>query len=369
VQRLTIEQIAQLAGVSRGTISRVLNNHPNVRPTVRRHVQSVIELHGYVPRAAAQSLASRRSNLIALLIPRSTDAVFADPFYSYSTQGVIEACARQGFFVTLSMVTGIARRGFMESVYAAHFAGVVTQAVHIDDLMLPQLIKCGVPLVQIGRHPYLDELSWVDVEGRAGACQAVSHLLALGHRRIGLIAGPLYQASALDRRDGYKQALIASGIGVDAELMVEGDWTYAGGYQATRRLLQLVPLPTAIFAGNDLMASGALLALAEAGLAVPDHCAVIGFDDVPMASYTQPPLTTIHQPIFELGAAAADLLVERIAQPTLPPRHLTFPASLVVRQSCGAEAPVNRPGPPVAVLSPYQAGPERMVSKIREQRG
>lgn len=344
MKQLTIEQVAGLAGVSRGTVSRVLNDHPSVRPAVRRRVLQVIDEHNYSPRTAARSLASNRTNMVALLIPRTTDAVFAEPYYAYSMQGVAEASARHGYFVTLSMVTGVLQQGFMQALRGGHFAGVVAQAGPIDDPVLPQVLKSGIPLVQVGRHPYLQNLSWVDVEGREGARTAVAHLIGLGHRRIGAIAGPAYHASALDRRDGYKQALLEADLAIDSALIVEANWTQAGGYAAMARLLGLDTPPTAVFVASDLMATGALRALDEAGRSLPDDMAIVGFDDLPLAAFTSPPLTSMRQPIYEIGAAAADVLVERIAAPDRAPQQVSFPAALVVRQSCGA---ASRPGPGV----------------------
>jgi LacI family transcriptional regulator len=194
----------------------------------------------------------------------------------------------------------------------------------------------------VGRHPYFDRLNWVDVENREGARQAVAHLLALGHRRVATITGPLHMAVALDRRDGYKQALLEAGLAVDPALIARGDFTQEGGYRAMSQLLSLPQPPTAVFVASDAMAIGALRAAREAGRAVPGDVAVVGFDDLPSAAFASPPLSTVHQPIYDLGATAANLLADRLdGAEQSSPVHICLPTRLVVRQSCGG-------GPPAA---------------------
>jgi LacI family transcriptional regulator len=209
-------------------------------------------------------------------------------------------------------------------------------AADVDDPVLPRLVADGTPLVQIGRHPYFQNLNWVSVANRDGACAIVDHLLALGHRRVATIAGPLQEAAAVDRRDGYKQALLQAGLPLQGELMTEGDWTEHSGHRAMTRLLGLDQRPTALFSANDMMAVGALRAIHEAGLAVPDDIALVGFDDLPVAAFTSPPLTTVRQPVHELGHAAAELLLDRLDGQTPEPTQLNLPLTLVIRDSCGA---------------------------------
>jgi LacI family transcriptional regulator, galactose operon repressor len=341
--RLTIEEIADLAAVSRSTVSRVLNNHPSVRPTVRARVQQVIQEHRYTPRAAARSLASRRTNVVGLLIPRSAATIFADPFFPHVIQGITETCSNHGYFLLLSMVTAEREQDFYERVLRGrHVDGLIMLSSDIDDPILPLLIRDESALVLVGRHPYLTDVNSADVDNRDGAVQGVRHLVQLGHRRIATITGPLYMAGAMDRRDGYKQALAEAAISIRPELIVEGDYTQAGGYACMRQLLDLAERPGAVFVASDVMAAGALRAIHEAGLRVPDDIALVSFDDLPLATILTPPLTTVHQPLYELGAAAAELLLRRLDQPDdHRPTHVVLPTHLVVRQSSGA--PARRP--------------------------
>src|SRR4051812_14305790 len=283
--RLTIEEIADLAAVSRSTVSRVLNNHPSVRPEVRARVQQIIVEQRYSPRAAARSLASSRTNVLGLLIPRSAATIFADPFFPHVIQGVAETCSSRGYFLMLSMVTAEREHDFYQQVLRGHHVdGLLMLSSDIDDPILPLLIRDETPLVLIGRHPYLHDVSSTDVDNRGGAMLGTRHLVALGHKRIATITGPLYMAAAMDRRDGYKQALAEVTIAVRPELIVEGDFTQAGGYRAMQALLALANRPTAVFVASDTMAAGALRAIHEAGLGVPRDVALVSFDDLPLAS-------------------------------------------------------------------------------------
>lgn len=335
---LTIEEIAEIAQVSRSTVSRVLNNHPSVRPEVRDRVLRIIEEQNYAPRAAARSLASSRTNVIGLLIPRSAAFIFADPFFPQVIQGITEASTSAGYFLMLSMVTADMEQGFYHRILRARqFDGVVMLSSDVDDPILPLLIRDEMPLVLIGRHPYFQDLTWVDVDNRAAARAAVRHLIGLGHRRIATITGAQKMMAGADRRDGYKQALLEAGLEIDPQMIVEGYFTQEGGYAAMAHLLRLQARPTAVFIAGDTMAFGALRAVHAAGVRVPDDVALVSFDDLPHAAFTTPTMTTMRQPIAELGAAAVQLLLERIREPGRSPSQTLLAAQLVVRESCGAQ--------------------------------
>lgn len=336
---LTIEQIAALAQSSRSTVSRVLNGHPNVRPAVRERVLRVMDQHGYAPHAAARNLARRRTNVIGLIVPTTAAEIFSDPFFGPTIQAIMEASTRAGYFVMLSMVTADAERMLYERILRGrHFDGVLMLSTHIDDPILPLLMKDNIPLTLFGSHPYLHDLTWVDAEQREGAHQAVVHLARLGHRRIATITGPLHMAAGLERRDGYKQGLLEAGLPLLPELIVEGAWTQQSGYAAMQQLLKLPEPPTAVFIGSDSMAIGAISGANDLGCTVPQDIAVVAFDDLPVAWYAHPPLTTIHQPLAEMGAVAIKLLVDQIEQRDTPITHVRLPTELVVRRSCGAAA-------------------------------
>jgi LacI family transcriptional regulator len=319
----------------------VLNNHPGVHPTVRQRVQQVIREQNYAPKAAARSLASSRTDTIGVLVPRSAAVSLADPFIASMIQSIFEAAAQQRYFAVLAMLTVDMEQGFYNRILRSrHFDGVIMFSSDIDDPILPLLIKDGGPMVVIGRHPYFLNVASVDVENREGARDAVAHLIGLGHRRVGLINGQLQMEAAQARRNGYKQALLEAGIPIEEDLMVDGYYSETVAFQATRRLLDLTSPPTAIFAASDSMALGALRAIRDRGLVVPDDVALVGFDDLPMAAFADPPLSSVRQPIGEMGANAVRVLVEQIKGQD-PAASVRFPARLVVRESCGGGTAVH----------------------------
>jgi LacI family transcriptional regulator len=336
-QSLTIEEIAALAQVSRSTVSRVLNDHPNVRPMVRDRVLQVIRENNYAPRAAARSLASNRTHSIGVLFPVGLTNLFHDPFFALLVQGIMEGANRRGYFVMLSMVAADKEQEFYTKILRSRpYDGLIMPVHLIDDPVLPLLLKDHIPLVLCDRHPYLQHVSWVEIDNREGARQAVLHLLRLGHRRIATIAGPLELAAGLERRDGYKQALLENAVRIDPDLIVQGDFNQESGFTGAQTLLSLPKPPTAIFAANDNMANGALRAIRAAGLRVPQDIALVGFDDLPFARLTDVPLTTVRQPVVEVGAAASEILIDQLEQQDFAPIHRRLPLDLIVRDSCGA---------------------------------
>jgi LacI family transcriptional regulator len=219
---------------------------------------------------------------------------------------------------------------------SGHLDGVVVASARMDDPLMARLLEDRVPSVMVGRHPD-ERVSYVDADNVAGARMAVEHLIHIGHRRIATITGPLNMISGKDRLEGYLQALEAHRLPVDEDLIVEGDYTEASSIAAARRLLSRSV--TAIFAASDIMAVGALKVIREAGLQVPHDVALVGFDDVPVASALQPTLTTVRQPIAQMGSMAAELLLNLLEDPPSgsPAAHkIILPAKLVVRESCGA---------------------------------
>jgi LacI family transcriptional regulator len=333
---MTLEEIAELASVSRSTVSRVLNNHPNVRASVRERVLEIMQQQGYVPNAAARSLASRRTQVIGLLIPRSAAVIFADPFFAHVIHSITETCANYGYFLMLSMVTVDREQGFYERILRSrHFDGVIMLSSDIDDPILPLLMKDETPLVLFGSHPYFHNVAWVDADQREGARRAIHHLLSLGHRRIATITGPLQMQAAIERRDGYKQGMLEAGLPIMPHYMVSGNWTEQGAYQAMKELLYHPQKPTAIFVASDSMALGAIRALNEAGCRIPDDMAIVSFDDLVFAAYANPPLTTVRQPIPDMGATAVRLLLDQVEKMEKSTEHVLLPTELMIRASCG----------------------------------
>jgi LacI family transcriptional regulator len=338
---LTLEEIAKQAGVSRSTVSRVINNQPNVREDVRQRIRKVIQATGYHPNLAARSLASQRTSLIGLVIPRSVHTFFTDPYFPRLTQGIAQACNQSNYTLSLFLFNTAddERKLFPRLTRKGLVDGIIIQATNAADELFVQLSQAEVPYVVAGRPTNTGDTSYVDVDNIAGAQNAIRHLIRLGYKRIATIAGPLSTTAGLDRYEGYQRAIQESGMALDERLIVEGDFSEAGGYYAAKQLL--VDQPDAIFIASDMMAVGALRAIREAGLSVPGNLGIVGFDDLPPATMSNPALTTVRQPIRRLGIRLVETLLDIIENGPFPPRRIIFDTELVIRESCR----INRPVP------------------------
>ena len=330
----TLEQVAALAGVSRATVSRVVNGSPGVRPVVRAQVERAVAKLGYVPNRAARSLVTRRADSVALVVSEPHARFFSEPFFAGMVRGVSGALAEHGIQLLLLIAQDLDRDRLERYVVGGHVDGVLLASVHGDDPLPATLERAGVPAVLVGRGVDRGAPgSYVDADNRGGALAAVAHLAARGRRRIATITGPLDMGVGLDRLDGYRDGLAAAGLAADPGLVEPGDFTEEGGAAATARLLQRPGPPVdAIFAASDLMAAGALRALRAAGRKVPGDVAVVGFEDSAVARYAQPPLTTVRQPIEEMGRQATRLLLAKVAGEA-GGMHLVLDTELVVRAS------------------------------------
>jgi LacI family transcriptional regulator len=338
VAGLTLEDVARKVGVSRSTVSRVVNGHPHVRDDVRQRVLQVIEETGYHPNAAARTLASQRSRMIGLVLPRTVNSFFTDPYFPQFTQGIAQACNQLDYTLGLflagtredeeKLFPRVSRRGFLD--------GVLVQSGHgqIGERLTERLIKSSIPLVIVGRPTQPDGASYIDVDNAEAAYTAVSHLSRLGYQRIGTITGPASSTVGIDRREGYLRAMTERGRAVEDCLVTEGDFTEAGGYYAMQRLLPA--RPDAVFAASDIMAIGAMRAIREAHLHVPNDIALVGFDDIPLAALSDPQLTTVRQHVLQFGISAVELLTDIIENGLTPQRRIIMATELVIRESCGA---------------------------------
>ena len=332
----TLEQVAALAGVSRATVSRVVNGSPKVSPEVRAQVERAVAKLGYVPNRAARSLVTRRAGSVALVVSEPHARFFSEPFFAGMVRGVSGALAETGVQLLLLIAQDLPDRGRLERyMVGGHVDGVLLASLHGDDPLPATLERAGVPAVLVGR-PAADRgapASYVDADNRGGARAAVAHLAARGRRRIATVSGPLDMGVGLDRLDGYRDGLAAAGLAADPGLVEPGDFTEEGGAAATARLLARPGPPVdAVFAASDLMAAGALRALRAAGRRVPEQVAVVGFEDSAVARYAQPPLTTVRQPIEEMGRQATRLLLAKVAGEAAG-MHLILDVELVVRAS------------------------------------
>jgi LacI family transcriptional regulator len=333
---LTLEDIARRAGVSRSTASRVVNHQPYVSEDARKRVQRVIQETGYRPHAAARALASQRSRMIGLIVPKTVSTLFTDTFYPRLTQGIASACNEINYTLSLFLVSTredeegifprVARKGFLD--------GLLVQSGQIGDKLIEKLMKVDIPLVVIGRPFRSEGVTYVDVDNVEAACKAVHYLISLGYERIGTIAGPSNTTVGIDRLEGYLKALKDNRFSVDESLIVESDFTEQEGFQAMQKLLPAKP--RAVFAASDIIALGAMRAVRETGLKVPGDVAFVGFDDQPLPAGSDPLLTTIRQPVSRLGCRAVEALIDLIDNENDPARAIIMETQLIVRQSCGA---------------------------------
>lgn len=330
---LTLEDIARLANVSRSTVSRVLNNDPNVRPETRARVEAVIREVNFQPNLAARSLVARRTDIVGLVIPAGTEDIFSDPYFGILIQGVSQACNARDYSVMLWLAEpAYERMAIRKILHGGLLDGVIVSSMLIDDPIVEALYQSDMPFVLVGRHP-LWPVHYVDVDNVGGARAVTEHLIRSGRRRIATITGPRNMIAGIDRFQGYCEALEAHGLPVLPELVVEGNFSERSGYEGMQRLLEA--RPDAVFAASDMMALGALQSLRRAGLRVPDDVALVGFDDIPAAERADPPLTTVRQPIHEMGYQAVMTLLDVIQHPGGAPRQVMLPTELVIRESCG----------------------------------
>lgn len=337
MKRLTLEEIGQIAGVSRSTVSRVINDHPNIRPAVRQRVESIIRETGYQPNSAARSLASSQSRVFGLVMPSILKSAFADPYYPLVIQAISHACNQHDYTAALFLFQTLEEeeKTSQRIVASGMIDGLVVTADTIESAFVSKIQQYDIPFVQIGRPPEASaaHISYVDADNEAGAYLATSHLIQLGYRRICQLA-TLHNTAGADRDAGYRHALADRGLPIDESLIEVSDFSEAGGYQAMRALLD--KQPEAVVAQSDAIALGAIRAIRDRGLNVPDDIAVVGFDDMPLAGSANPPLTTVRQPIARTGTLAVETLIDIVKTSPRPARHIVLPVELVIRASSGA---------------------------------
>ncbi|MEU5987879.1 LacI family DNA-binding transcriptional regulator [Spirillospora sp. NPDC047418] len=329
MKRPTLEAVAARAGVSRATVSRVVNGSATVNPEIRATVQRAVEELGYVPNSAARSLVTQRTGSIGLVVSEPPARVFSDdPFFSQVIRTVsheLEAADRQAVLMMPSSPAGQTR--VERYVAGGHVDGVILLSLHGSDPLPAALMRTGVPVVSHGRPVSTARPPYCDADNVGGARAAVEHLLARGRRRIATISGPLDMSASLDRLAGYRDTLSGTGR---RSLAAMGDFTRESGAAAMRQLLEDDPGLDAVFAASDLMAIGAVYALRKAGRRVPGDVAVVGFDDIDAARFTDPPLTTVRQPIDDVARTIVQMLLTGFEGHPAP---VIFPTELVVRDS------------------------------------
>lgn len=328
----TLEAVAAEAGVSRSTVSRVVNGSVHVRPDVITAVNEAIARLNYTPNRAARSLANRQTMAIALVVPEDTNRFFGDPFFAEIVQGITQGIEDSDYVLNLQLASPTSpSQKTIRYLLGGNVDGAIVVSHHSGDDFFTTL-DATIPVV-FGGRPYLPELhnnNFVDVDNAAGASMGTQYLLDLGRRRIGTIAGPDNMQAAVDRHDGWLRTVREAGLATD--LAVHGDFTMASGAAGMRELLERDPAIDAVFVASDLMASGAIAVLRDRGVRVPEDVAVVGFDDSSAATSGEIRLTTVHQPSREMGAEMARMLLALLrGEPT--ERERVMPTRMVIRDS------------------------------------
>ncbi|MFF9486355.1 LacI family DNA-binding transcriptional regulator [Streptomyces sp. NPDC014676] len=332
-RRPTIKTVAARAGVGRTTVSRVVNGSDLVSADARERVLAAIKELNYVPNSVARGLVTNRTNAVALVIPESESRLGSEPFFAALIRGVSGALAESRTQLQLMLVRDQAERDQLTETVAAHRVdGVLLVSVHADDRLPGMLEEMGLPTVLAGRRDAGERLSYVDSDNAGGATAAVRHLLHRGRTRIATITGPLDMDVGRSRLAGWHTAHREAGVPADELLVEQGDFTEEGACRAMCSLLERAPDLDAVFAASDLMAVGALAELRRRRLRVPEDVAVVGYEDSVLARHTAPPLTTVRQPVEEIGRTMARILTG-ITQDGGPRQQRTLPTELVVRES------------------------------------
>ncbi|GCE08935.1 LacI family DNA-binding transcriptional regulator [Dictyobacter aurantiacus] len=351
-EKLNIQDIARLANVSTGTVSRVLNNKPDVSPATRERILRIVEEQGYVPSSTAVGLVSGRSRLISVLVPALTWPLI--PEMMVKVAEIVEGTPYEIVLYSISSSNHLSDCGkVIDRILATRLtAGMLAIFPGQSAQHLTHLQRQGFPVVLIDdQHAPVEGVPWIGVDNRGGAYEATRYLIALGHQRIACIQGPMKYKVSRDRYQGYQDALRDAGIPLDPALVLEGDFMLSGGRQGARELLARPKSerPTAIFAQSDLMAYGVMSAAAEFGLSIPKDISLMGFDDNPSSAHMQPALTTVQQPCTEMGQQAIELLLQLIEEPHLYYRQqpedkkqdlteyaprIQLPTNLMIRDTC-----------------------------------
>lgn len=331
-RKLTLEDIGTLAGVSRATVSRVVNNYPHITDEVRERVQRVISETGYEPNKFARSLASNRSGMVGLVIPHVADTIMTNPYFLHLINSITSATNQNDLTLALFLFHSLDEEDrIAKSIFNTNLVdGVIITADRREDSFVNQLVEHNIPLVFVGKPEPGVNVPYVNVDNEFGGYLATEHLINRGCRRIATIT-VRYNTAGEDRHTGYCKALEAYGIPYDESLVGEADFSQESGYEVMQTFLARAEMPDAVFALSDQMAVGAQRAIREAGLCIPEDIAMIGFDDLPLAGLAEPPLTTIRQPIEALGPAAIELLQQAITHSPDSLESIVLPVELVVR--------------------------------------
>jgi len=329
----TIKEIAKLAGVSRSTVSRVINHDPNVSEQTRRKVQAIIDELGYQPNPVARSLISGRTHVLGLVIPMTYSNMFTDPFFGLLAQGISSTCTANNYTLMLWLIEPDYEKRVNDNILNNRLIdGMILASNMIKDPLIEGLIARNVPLVQIGRNNYPD-ISSVDADNIYGAMTAVRYLLSIGRKNLATVTGNMDLYSGRDRLTGFQQELQEHNLPICEDRIIFGDYTEIGAYEQTKLLIKQASFD-GLFVASDIMSFGTLQALQEAGLRVPEDVALVSFDDIPAAARHKPALTTVRQPIHQMGAIAAQTLIDQLdSKHSLTHRRIILPTELILRET------------------------------------
>lgn len=334
MERLTIDKVAKLAHVSRSVVSRVLNNHPNVSAEARQRVMEVVEKHNYRPNSVARSLATQSTYQIGVLTSRFGEESLGNGYWTLLYLGIFEECIRRGYYVRLSFYSSSMAPELHDLLLNDHHLdGVICLNEEVTEFAVNTLEDKDIPIVLVGHNPNYPNISSVDVDNFQGAYKGVKHLVDLGHRNIGGIFGDQNVVESVYRKKGYQHALMERGIQWKERYTSIGGYSQVDGFKTMARWIKTHPEMTAVFCASDTLAMGALLALNEQDIRVPEQFSVVGFDGLPISRYMIPPLTTVEQPIYGKGARAAELLIKYIKKEIQEPVQDNLEPKLVVRKS------------------------------------
>ena len=330
---VTIREVARAAGVSQATAARVLGGYGYASPAARERVGHSAARLGYTPNAVARALVARATMAVGLVV-----GDIQNPFFAGCARGLADVLEPAGYTVLLANADEDAgrERSALDALRARRVDGLVV--VPAPEARLEEIVRAGVPLVQLDRAVRGVRADAVMVDNGAASARAVDHLLELGHRRVGLVSDSPQISSSAERIAGYRRALRRAGLGVDASLESIGGSTQADGRRSAHALLSRPDRPTAIFTANNFMTVGALLAMRDLGLRAPEDVALVGFDDLDWTTLVEPAVTVVAQPVADLGRAAGERLLARMGGDVGPPRRIRLRTTLVVRASCGARA-------------------------------
>jgi len=336
MEKLNIDKIARLSLVSKSVVSRVLNDHPNVSDAARSRVMSTIKKYGYKPNSTAQNLATNRSHVLGVLTDRRPNNEMSNGYWSLFNLGLFDKCRKEGYFTRFTFVdAGNLNQSNHTLFDESGTDGFILHTPEVINLIIDELKRKEFPVVFKHQNSEYSEYSSVDINNYLGGYLATSHLIELGHKKISILWAVPEVEEARERMRGYRQAHSDNGLKVDESLIITGHYSQEFGYEAVRKLNKLNKQFSALFCTSDTIAMGALLALNEEGVDIPGEVSVVGFDDLPSSGFTFPPLTTIHQPIYEKGVRAAEILINQLEKRDTKIVHDLLEPHLVIRKSTG----------------------------------